>query len=99
MNLKQIREKWERGGRIILVVTDHDYVGCDDHQNPHYYDTVYVVVDFGGGDNYHLHRYFPIMQGTDDERWEVSVDVQEDNIEICLDAINRAFDKRYPEGE
>lgn len=93
--LQRKREEWERGGQVVLAVTDHDYIGCDGHGNPQFYDTVYVVVQFE--DEFSLHRYFPVMRGTDGERWEVSVDVQGDELTICLDELNRAFDKRYPQ--
>ena len=91
MNLEDKRKEWERGGEVILVVTDKEYIG---HKvtSPVFSDTVYVIIDFGG-ENYSLHRYFMFA---DHSRWEVTADRRNSSLEECLAELTKDFESRYP---
>jgi hypothetical protein len=96
MTLEDKREQWEKGGEVVLTVTDKEVF-----KNGSSYPTVYVVLNFK--DEYSLHRYFPIWRkimpmkpDLEDSIWEVSVDVSNSTIEKCLEEVSNAFEKRYP---
>lgn len=86
-SLKDKRYEWEKGGIVVLLVTDVD------SQNE--YDIVYVVLSFNG--EYALHRYFPVIKDCVISEWAVSVDISNSTLEKCLGAVSEAFIDVCPE--
>ncbi len=84
MELKRIREDWEKGLTQMAVVTE-DAGG---------YKTVYVVLTAEDAvQKYYLHRYFLL-----NNNWTASVDVDTTDLKEALDALTEAFKPSYPKG-
>lgn len=84
MNLKEIRENWEKNLAEGLKVT----------HNVGEYKTVLVLLRenlLSEGSKYFVHRYFTL--GGD---WQISVDYDGEYIEEALKIVTEHFDDLYP---
>jgi len=91
-SLKELREQWEEGLEIELVLPHVSPLPSEDS-----YVTLYVILSKCFQTNptpltlYYLHRYFKIGN-----YWEVSVDQRVVSLRKCLSEVGEAFKEFYP---